>query len=731
MKMKKCALGLVAMLAGVTALSACDLVTANDNGSIFTYTDALGNRVSYSANDLLANYQDTPSSLSTEFDKVYEVLVRHYYDSLKSPSTKLADLKALADRDVIKDKQTAKNNASSTSSYEAEFEKILTSHSVKNVSELYEYHLYEEEKTDFQNAIYQTWGTNDSAINGLEAMKDGYYTKDGQQVSIMQASTDANNYWGIGNSGWLLDQMPYHYRHILVKLASGKTGEFTQDKIGESTDGKGGEATKLSRLIFALAGANYASDVDSANKRTTTIESLPIRQSFGYLASQYSEDNSGSPASSTHQGETSIVTKVMSSDFVPEFKLGSYAYETLFNQRETSTDFGKANAYRIAPGLKKDAGTYVGTSAITTNMIDSNQTLEDGTTVYHEIEKTGLGQIPFGAAVALADMADTVKDVNGNTVNEGNEVFYPRNVIFNKYFNKHNICVITPNAIMSNSTIDSTKIGADLTTVADQVAGNKVTKQFYKGAYSSLFGSLPGFKVDTTNVVSVTDDNNKAENVLTNSEGQIVLAVRVSSSGYQGIHFIVVERSGLSKFGLHTDSSGKVVENANEAEATANNVATSSQYYTTYLPDSTSYPVNKDNVQTYVDYNKPTSEDLTTRSGNIATAIKGYNSALSTYQFEMLVNNGSITFNDKTLGSKMMSFSTIKRQAAVDSAFTTWSDNWKSYAETLAAQEAARAIGKDTGLGTLLCETTATEYASTTKTTDLWEKGGACYYGTK
>ena len=556
-----------------------------------------------------------------------------------------------------------------------------------------------------------------------------------QSAIFMQASTDTANYWGIGNSGWLLDQMPYHYRHILVKLASGKTGEFTQDKIGESADGKGGEATKLSRLIFALAGANYASNVDSNNKRTTVIESLPIRQSFGYLASQYSEDNSGSPASSTHQGETSIVTKVMSSDFVPEFKLGTYAYETLFNQRETATDFGKANAYRIAPGLKKDAGTYVGTSPITTDMIDTNQTLENGTTVYHEIEKTGLGQIPFGAAVALADYADTVKDVEGNTVNEGNEVFYPRNVIFNKYFNKHNICVITPNAIMSNSTIDNTTLGADLTAVADEhlTTDGTVTKQYYKGAYSTLFASLPGFQKDTTNVVSVTSDDGKAENVLTNNEGQIVLAVRVSSSGYQGIHFIVVERSGLSKFGLHTDSSGKVVENADESEAKTNNVATSSQYYTTYLPDSTSYPVNKDNVQTYVDYNKPTSEDLTTRSGNIATAIKGYNSALSTYQFEMLVNNGSITFNDKTLGSKMMSFSTIKRQAAVDSAFTTWSDNWKSYAETLAAQEAARSVGAKTGLGTLLCETTAAEYAlpSAKKTTDLWAKGGACYYGTK
>src|SRR5574344_1867246 len=285
MKMKKCALGLVAMLAGVTALSACDLVTANDNGSIFTYTDALGNRVSYSANDLLANYQDTPSSLSTEFDKVYEVLVRHYYDSLKSPSTKLADLNALADHDVIKDKQAAKNNASSTSSYEAEFEKILTSHSCKNVDELYQYHLYEEEKTDFQNTIYQSW--DGKATNGLEAMKDGVLT-DG--TDTMPASD-----YGIKNAGWLLDQMPYHYRHILIKLASGKTGEFTQDKIGESTDaGKGGETTNPANLVIALAGGNYTAKAQTGTKiPQTTITGIADanRRTFGELAAQYSDDN--------------------------------------------------------------------------------------------------------------------------------------------------------------------------------------------------------------------------------------------------------------------------------------------------------------------------------------------------------------------------------------------------------------------------------------------------------
>jgi len=697
------------MLVSVTALSACDLVTANNNGSIFTYTDAEGNRVSYTADDLFKNYQESGSSLSTQFDKVYEVLVRHYYDQ---NATKLASMNDLAKRDVIKDKQTAKNNASSTSSYEAEFEKILTSHSCKNVDELTQYHLYEEEKTDFQNTIYQTW--DGKATNGLEAMKDGVLS-DGSDT--MPASD-----YGIKNAGWLLDQMPYHYRHILIKLASGKTGQFTQDKIGESTDGKGGEATKLSRLIFALAGVNYLTNVDTAtNVRTTTLEATKLdRQSFGYLASQYSEDSSGAQASSTHQGETSIVTKVMSSDFVPEFKLGSYAYETLFNKREIATTFGLENAYRIAPGLTKDAKSLMD--------IDNNQKLENNKTVYQQIYDTGLGQIPFGAAVALADMADTTKDDAGNTVNEGNEAFYPRNVIFNKYFNKHNVCVITPSAIMSNSSVAD--VGADLASVADKVSGNIVTKQYYKGANSNLFASFPGFSVDTKNVVRVSDDNGVAQNVLTDEQGQVVLAVRVSSSGYQGIHFIVVERSALSQYGLHKEGD-QYVENTTADEAKAANQASSSAYYTTYLPSSTSYPVDKDAIQTYVDYNKPTSEDLTTRSGNISTAIKGYNSALSTYQFSLLISEGKITFSNPEIENQIKSYSQTKRQSAVDSAFTTWSDNWKSYAEVLATQEAARAVGKDTGLGSLLCETTATEYASTAKTTDLWAKGGACYYGTK
>ena len=286
---------------------------------------------------------------------------------------------------------------------------------------------------------------------------------------------------------------------------------------------------------------------------------------------------------------------------------------------------------------------------------------------------------------------------------------------------------------MSNSNV--TGVGADLASVSDvpNLATQTVSNQKYKGAKSSLYSALPGFSVDTTGTVAVADDNGVSENVLTNSEGQIVLAVRVSSSGYQGIHFIVVERSALSQFGLSKDSSGVYVENATQTAGVANN----SQYFTTYLPDSSSYPSDTSGkLKTYVNYNNPTSEDLTTRSNNISTAIKGFNSALSTYQFQLLVEKKQVVFNDqnsetiKSLENEIKLYSREKRLSTRDTAFNTWSDNWKSYAEVLANQEAERSLGKDTGLGKLLCEYTAVHYADATKDT-LWNKGGACYYGTK
>jgi hypothetical protein len=111
--------------------------------------------------------------------------------------------------------------------------------------------------------------------------------------------------------------------------------------------------------------------------------------------------------------------------------------------------------------------------------------------------------------------------VNGNTVNEGNEAFYPRNVIFNKYFNKHNICVITPNAIMSNSTVSG--VGADLTSVdrseVRRQVGDRHQAVLQRCEFHFFAASLASASTPRTSS-AVTDDNGAAQNVLTNSEGQ-------------------------------------------------------------------------------------------------------------------------------------------------------------------------------------------------------------------
>ncbi len=715
MKNKKYALGLVALIAAVSGLSACNSATATDTGAIFTYTDAQGNRVSYSAENLLNDYRKTGTSLSTEFDKIYEVLVRHYYDTIGG--TTLSDLKAKATADVLKDKQTADTNSGNNkTTYEVEWEKILSNNSCKNVDDLYQYHLYAEEKERFQNDIYLTFGTGDTNINGLEVMRDGgNYTYTSNSKSVTKTAFEKSAAWGIGNEGWLKDQMPYHTRNILVKFASAKANEFTQDKIGESTTaGEGGETTKLADVVIQLAGANIGSGSLSG-------VSSDSRWTFGTLAKQYSDDSKSAAA----YGDIGIMTKVMSSDdLINEYKLGIYAFDSLYNQRESSSTYGASNAFRLQPGLKEDA-------AAATDVDPSQKLTDTGTTVNEFFKDEGIGQIPFGAALALYDNASVIKDANGNLVNGGNEAFYPRNIIYNKYFNKHNVCVITPNAIEMNATSNeadaATKAAANA--ASNGINGATVSGENYNGVYSSQFGNLPGFGVDTTNVLPSFNHN-----VLTDSDGQIVLAVRGGSgTSYQGVFFITIQRSALSQYGI-IESNGEYKEAAESDVKNSSGYKIDSpsinDYYTVSVPDSTKYPtVASTPMTTFVNFNKQQTSDFTIRSGVIASAIKSYNTSLSTYQFQMLFENGAVSFNDSTLQNELENYSTTKRQSGVDDAFTAWAKKWKEYAELIEAQEQARSQGSGQMTGNLLSEVCAVGYGTSTKSS-LWEKGGACYYDT-
>lgn len=680
MNKSKSALCLVTLLATCSALVSCNKPTQANDGTIFTYTTATGTTVSYTASELLGSYQQAGNSASTEFDKVYEVLIRKLYQTPEY-ATSLKTCEINAKKNVESQQQAASNSAETNgTSYKEELEKIFDSFSVDNIEELYDHYLYEEEKEQ-----YETKYKNDN----LAAVRDGSTEGLASKNYLMAASEN----YGIANKGWIKETMPMNYRHILVKV-SASSGEYTQATISEDKGSTAGEATKLATIIMRIAGANTTDGLTNASG---------ARETFGSIAG--SSDDTGSAAM---YGAFDDPTTT-STNFVPEFKLGSYAFQTLYSKAyeniadEEEKNYYNENKVTLMPGLKEGATQE--------SDVDTNQVLDDsGTTIYDFFkngEKNddgtygGIGQIPYGAAVALLKAAKVTTDNNGNNVYEGKETFFPRNILFNKYFNKHNVCVITPNEIPYNDS----SINAD----------------FKDGVYSATYGNLAGFQFDTKNVLPQFEHN-----VLTNNEGNIVLAVRAGTSDYQGVHFIVVQRDAL-------DLKGSFYTPAIDDASTT---ATLSEYYTLDKPGDAGYPVgtNGENKVTFVNYNNENdSAAWNSRQGKITSAVQNYNSSSNTYIFQKLVEDGTVKFTDEEMKARIENYSSTKRQSAMDDSFQTWSENWKSYAEMLEEQNRQRDYklpaghkGSSTDKNAMLSEVCAIGYG--THSGADWQEGGRCYY---
>jgi hypothetical protein len=324
-----------------------------------------------------------------------------------------------------------------------------------------------------------------------------------------------------------------------------------------------------------------------------------------------------------------------------------------------------------------------------------------------------IGTIPYEAFLRLEQYSDVTKDDDSYLVNEGNAFFYPRNVVFNKYFNRHDISVVTPNSL-----------------VAGTINGEKVDDENFVGVYNASYAALAGFQYVPGLNLDVNGDStvNSDDKVLTTKDGKVVLAVRGGTSGdsgYQGFHFIVVERSAF--------------------DDTTNNVSLS-EYYTTYYPGQSKYPLyTSDDPQyvedannykpTYVNFLDQQVKDYKSRAESVEGEIKGFDANLKYYIYEKLASEQKIQFNDEltylnTSGQEV----TIDLAATIDNWIkatrdqadyntrVSWEETWEQYVEFLAQQNALRVSGK------LLSETCALEYQSTAKTAALWAKGGACYY---
>ena len=650
MKKAKLSLGLAAVAATAIGLSGCNEVTANE-GVVLTFKAEDGTSVKYTANDLFDSVNNNSTAASTAFDKVYEILIRHYYEAPSQKSVK-DQINADAQNKVNDTLETAeKNRKSNGTTYEAELEKLLDSKNVDNIDELFDAEVYTLEKAKFEKNYY-----------------------DDEHIEWMRDGVDANE---------LMDNMRRQAERFGTKMLPNAA---TQVDLGirpfHVTLDDGSEWTADSIIIAtALAG-------------DTTSE----RQTFGSIAFAMSDD--GSAAS---YGDLGIVDKnTVTNEYVQEFGLGMYAYDAIYN-KTADIAAGRRNAENKANLLPDDSATI-------------NSTTTNAKTYF---ENLGIGTIPYGAAVALASAAE-IEDADGVSINDGNATFYPRNVIFNKYFNKHNVAVIVPNEIAYN--------------VATNDNPGAIEAYNDKGTASATYAALPGFSVNTKGLVDVSARNGGTnENVLTDKAGRIVLAVRAGASGsYEGIHFIVINRSALDEFG----SSFNGTDAAAELTAKTAGTATLSQYYTIHTPEKAEYPTvsetDKTGLLTYTNFIKGGTNTPMQRSDTVRTKIKGYNNNLNTYIFESLVKSEQLKFNEKNswVEELINRYISTKRESSKRNETKDFNDKWVTYAEFLSYQEKQRHGGDadNDGMGELISETCAIGYSGTDAKngTGLWAKGGAC-----
>lgn len=668
---KKLALGLLATAATVIGLSGCSDVSEM-SGVVLQYVDESGITHDYTAEELLQSYEEGSSAASTNFDKVYEVLIRKYY---ADQPTILKDIDKVAENDVNSIKAKAQENADSNgTTYEAEIEKLLDSNGVDNIDELFRLKEYQEEKSRFENQFYSDYITEIRDGNG-STEKTKIFTP------VQSASEELPQ-------GYIKDEMPYHVSHVLVKIdasSSATNGQISKDN-----------ATKIATVIAELAGAK----VTKTEGESTTVDMKTSlgkdRLSFGDIAFSSLNDDT----SKKDYGDLGIMHKVMdkATSFVPEFKLpefklGVYAYDALYNK--TTSTYRTANKATLLPD---EDTTY-------------NQGEEKVQTFF---ENLGIGTIPYGAAVALLKTADnTALRTDGYTVNDGDETFYPRNIIFNKYFNKRNVCVITPNEIpYNNGAYNENNI----------IAGSND-----KGTYDEDYAKLPGFNNEAANKAV-------GQQVLSDSKGRVVLAVRADSSGYQGINFIVIDRSALEEY-ANADEPSEIISSVTSEEYKSENITSLSDYYTVYYAGENDYPnytVDGKSVAktTYNNFIKRDTSELISRRDSLKEKITGYNDDMSTYIFTYLINTQSIKYAEgaEWLEKQMDAYIETKRADSARSISKDFNEDWADYAEALAYQQEERAKGDKTGMGPMISETCAIGYTSddAAHKNGLWVKGGAC-----
>ena len=262
------------------------------------------------------------------------------------------------------------------------------------------------------------------------------------------------------------------------------------------------------------------------------------------------------------------------------------------------------------------------------------ETIKNGsdTLTTEDVVNNSVNFIPFSVADELLKYAETTKSPSGESYKDGKNQYFPRNILFNNYFSNHGLSFI----YRDSTAIDATR-----------------------------------FKEITV--------GSQTKEVLCDENGRPILVTRAgtgtSDSGYQGIHFIVIENSPLV-------NENKVGE-ANYAYSLAEEV----KYYSTYVPKTNEDVTNDKRYVTFINTDKKSYGD---RANEIENAVKSYDSNIKFRLYDEVIkvlNEKGITVEiDSRIAESIETYIEATKARSELTKTETYNDSWRAYVNLLQTQ---------------------------------------------
>ena len=635
MKTGKRSLSLAMSILAIASLTACD--------DDYNYPDAKWKEgiivnvdgKDYKYDEIYQLFDNSKGSAQAYFNVAKNILAQLVTPKtdtmLSNVDTKINDLK-----------NTWKTNArTNNTSYKEEQEKTFDSENVEDLDELREKYISQQQVEKNSQDFYEI------NANGVTDPSYTYYISE-------QMTKD-----------YVTNQAPYHVSHVLVK-------------VDASSDGEGYWNGKIT--------------ADNAKKIGNAVRMLASSDSFGSVAQLVSEDEGSAKMYgelvTTTEGSQSVAMEKTTS-YINEFKLGLYAYEAYLNPKTKAAEVNTA----VRASLRVPGQAAASSSFDYKNDTAVSELITDGTLV----GKNGAFGIPLSKAITLGYVADVEKNiVDGSKVDYASETQYPRNILFNNYFNYHGVNFLYDDSDTYEAEFlkDAIEVGAHsgetiltLNDVKNKLPSKYAEYEYVKGQLSKIdAGKFKTVEGISDNLYNYDFDAFTKKSVLTkiptskkilvekDTDTNPVVIVRGGSSGYQGIHFIVVNNDPFV------------------------NSQNTYQYYRTNIPDASADPTSAKSADystnpSLINYVKADINSNTTynaRRDAVVAAVKASDSNIDFRLYEENIKKfGADKFNE-LLGDYagiINKYIEITKESSELGKNSSLDESWETYIQTLALQE--------------------------------------------